>query len=73
MQEDSIAFMSQTWFSRRPTILLRVGWPKADLKSNIIRLVMASYFNSENLEPERWLIQSLLTYLLSNTMMYDGK
>lgn len=33
--------------------MLEVGWPKADLKSTIIRLVMASYFNSENLELEK--------------------
>lgn len=30
--------------------VLQVGWPKADFKSNIVPLVMASYFNSENLE-----------------------
>lgn len=30
--------------------VLQVGWPKADFKSNIVQLVMASHFNSENLE-----------------------
>lgn len=39
-------------FSVMSTIVPQVGWPNVDLKSNI-RFVLASYFNSENLELEK--------------------
>jgi hypothetical protein len=49
-------FLPHIWFSTLPTMVQAcpiVGWSKADLKSNIIQLVMASYFNFRNLELEK--------------------